>query len=256
MSHRLTTRPTPTTTAPRQGRFGNTVHAFSIDAGPRRLSVMASSRVTASQPDQRDPDSTPAWEEIATGVREQSIAAWFDVSEFVFDSPRVISSDVFRQFAAESFPSGRPVLAGAIDLSSRIHVRFEYDASATDVTTSPEESLKLKRGVCQDFAHVALAGLRSLGVPARYVSGYLRTVPPEGPPRLVGADQSHAWLSVWCGDVAGWIDLDPTNDCLCAVDHVPIAWSRDYSDVAPISGVFLGGGNHKLEVAVDVEPVA
>jgi transglutaminase-like putative cysteine protease len=255
VSHKLTIRPTPTTTAQRQDWFGNTVHAFSIDAGHRRLSVTASSRVTASQPDLCDPDSTPAWEEIANGVREQSIAGWFDVSEFTFDSPRVISSDVFRDFAAESFPPGRPILAGAVDLSSRIHEGFDYDASATDVTTSPEESLKLKRGVCQDFAHVALAALRSLGVPARYVSGYLRTVPPEGQPRLVGADQSHAWLSVWCGD-AGWIDLDPTNDCLCSVDHIPIAWGRDYADVTPISGVFLGGGHHKLEVAVDVEPVA
>lgn len=253
-SHRLTIRPTPATTHRRQDWFGNTVQAISIDAGHRRLSVTASSRVTASPPETPEPDATPAWEAIASGVRQQSITDWLSASEFVFDSPRVNSSVTFREFAAESFPADRPILAGALDLSSRIYKGFKYDTSATTVTTSPEEALRQKRGVCQDFAQVALAALRSLGLPARYVSGYLRTVPPPGKQRLVGADESHAWLSVWCGD-AGWIDLDPTNDCLCSADHIPIAWGRDYSDVAPISGVFLGGGQHSLDVSVDVEPI-
>jgi transglutaminase-like putative cysteine protease len=140
-----------------------------------------------------------------------------------------------------------------MDLMKRIHSDIQYDPTVTTVSTPVDEVFRHRRGVCQDLAHLSIACLRSLGLAARYVSGYLRTLPPPGQPRLVGADASHAWLAVYCGD-SGWVDLDPTNNVLAATDHVTLAWGRDYSDVCPIKGVFIGGGQHALRVAVDVVP--
>jgi transglutaminase-like putative cysteine protease len=123
------------------------------------------------------------------------------------------------------------------------------------VHTATIEAFRLRRGVCQDFAQIEIACLRSIGIPARYVSGYLRTYPPPGKPRLVGADQSHAWVAAYCGPELGWVEIDPTNNCVCGTDHIPIAWGRDYGDVVPMRGVFLGGGSHQLKVSVDVQPI-
>ena len=161
----------------------------------------------------------------------------------------------FEQYARHSFPTGRPILEAVLDLNQRIHRDFQYDPAATHVHTPTEEAYALRRGVCQDFSHVQIACLRALGLSARYVSGYLRTHAPTGQPRLIGADQSHAWVSVYCGQRIGWIDVDPTNDKLSDLDHIPIAWGRDYSDVVPVRGVFLGGGKHQVTVSVDVAPV-
>jgi transglutaminase-like putative cysteine protease len=158
------------------------------------------------------------------------------------------------EFARPSFPAGRPIAAACLDLKSRIHREFVYDPVATTITTPLVEVLAQRRGVCQDFAHLAIGCLIALGIPARYVSGYLRTTPPDGKPRLVGADASHAWLSVWCGGTT-WLDLDPTNDHANPSDFVTIAWGRDYQDVSPMRGVLLGGGSQKLVVEVDVEPL-
>jgi transglutaminase-like putative cysteine protease len=253
-SHRMTISPTPVNVSKRRDWFGNNVQSFSLNENHRRLSVVAKSRVSVSPQTVPEAVNTPAWEDIATGVRDASLNGWFEVCEFTFESPSISRQDEFSEFAADCFTAGRPILAAAIDLTTKIFRDFKYDPRATTVTTRPEEVLKVKHGVCQDFAHVAIATLRALGLPARYVSGYLRTIPPAGQPRMVGADASHAWFSVWCGD-AGWIDLDPTNDCVCSTDHIPIAWGRDYSDVAPIRGVFMGGGDHTLAVSVDVEPL-
>ncbi|MBI1314035.1 transglutaminase family protein [bacterium] len=253
-SHRLMIRPSPESIFRRKDWFGNLVESFSLDENHRKLTVTATSRVTVNPQTVPQPDQTPAWGDIATGVRERTVDDWLSVCEFIFDSPVVTRGSVFQEFASDCFPPGRPVLAGAIALTSKIHREFKYDARATTVTTRPEDALAARHGVCQDFAHVAIACLRTLGIPARYVSGYLRTIPPPGKTRLVGADASHAWLAVW-GGAAGWIDLDPTNDCVCSIDHIPIAWGRDYSDVAPIRGVFIGGGQHTLSVSVDVEPL-
>lgn len=253
-SHRMLIRPAPGNVTRRKDWFGNLVQSFSLDESHRKLRLTATSRVTVSPQNVPDPAQTLKWEDTASGIREQTMDGWFDVIEFVFDSPLAHRDDVFRDFAADCFPPGQPVLAGAVTLMTKIFNEFKYDPRATTVVTRPNEALSLKHGVCQDFAHVAISCLRSLGIPARYVSGYLRTIPPPGKERLVGADASHAWFSVWCGD-AGWIDLDPTNDKVCSTDHIPIAWGRDYSDVAPIRGVFTGGGQHTLNVSVDVQPL-
>ena len=171
-------------------------------------------------------------------------------------SPRIEPARVYADHARNLFTPERPILNALEDLTHWIHASFTYDKDSTHVHTSVDEVFALKRGVCQDFAHVMVAILRSLGLAARYVSGYLRTLPPQGKPRLVGADQSHAWVSVYAGPNLGWVDVDTTNNGFCSLDHVPIAWGRDYSDVVPFRGVFLGDGRHQLDVSVDVCPMS
>ena len=253
-SHRLVIRPTPGHSSRRKDDFGNFVHALSIEESHRRLSITATSRVTVDEVPLPAADTTPSWEDISSSIAQSSDPNWFHACRFLFDSPRVRQGAAFREYALKSFPGKRPILEGVLDLTSRIHRDFKYDANATQVDTLTEDAFKLRRGVCQDFAHIQIACLRSLGLPARYVSGYLRTIPPPGKPRLVGVDQSHAWLSVYCGP-AGWIDVDPTNDTACRTDHIPLAFGRDYKDVTPVRGVFLGGGQHTLKVEVDVCPL-
>jgi transglutaminase-like putative cysteine protease len=252
--HRLNTHPAPQFSARRKDAFGNHVHAFSIEESHKQLTVIAQSRVTVCAPELNDPHGRP-WEQIARGLLSETDAAWLEASRFAFDSPRIRRNPEFADYARASFTPGRPILEAALDLNRRIHRDFSYDQEATHVGTTTEEAFEMRSGVCQDFAHIETAGLRSLGIPTRYVSGYLRTVPPPGQPRLIGADQSHAWVAVYCGPELGWVHLDPTNDCLCATDHITIAWGRDYGDVVPLRGVFLGGGEHQLKVAVDVTPI-
>jgi transglutaminase-like putative cysteine protease len=253
-SHRLTIRPLPAAASKRKDCYGNLVHVFSIQESHRKLAVTATSRVSVTPRDLPDPAGTPDWEQVAADVAEQRDPNWFDVCEFLFDSPNIAHSAELADYARTSCSADRPVLDAVLDLTRRIQADFKYEAGATHVGTRPGEALRLKRGVCQDFAQVQIGCLRSLGLPARYVSGYLRTIPPFGQPRLVGADQSHAWASAYCGP-AGWIDVDPTNNLACSTDHIPVAWGRDYSDVAPITGVFLGGGKRQLKVSVDVRPL-
>ncbi len=253
--HRLTTHPTPQFSSRRKDAFGNVVNAFSIEENHRQLTVTATNRVTVSSHSLPADDSTPAWESVPAAIQEQSDPEWIASARFAFDSPRIACSEEFADYARQSYAPSRPVLAAARDLTSRIHRDFQYDKSATVVTTATSDAFRLRKGVCQDFAHIQIACLRSIGLPARYVSGYLRTYPPPGKPRLVGADQSHAWVSSYCGPEIGWVEFDPTNNCICGTDHVPIAWGRDYGDVVPMRGVFLGGGAHQLKVSVDVMPV-
>lgn len=252
--HSLLIKPRPVYTDRRRDNYGNHVHAFSVETSHRRLEVTASSRVQVLERELPDPASTTPWEEIAASVHEQTADDWLEACQFVFDSPAVHARPEMAQYAAATFTPERPVLEALIDFTSRLRREFEYDTKATHVGTSTDEAFRLRRGVCQDFAHVQIACLRSLGIPARYVSGYLRTIPPPGKSRLVGADQSHAWVSAWCG-AAGWIDVDPTNAVVCSTDHVTLAWGRDYNDVCPIKGTFLGGGTHSLQVSVDVAPL-
>jgi len=197
-------------------------------------------------------NSGPAWEVVRDGVRGQTDPNWLECAPFVFNSPRVSAAPEYRDYALLSFPAGISAVVGARDLTARIHREFTYDTRATTVSTRTEEVFAHRRGVCQDFAHVQLACLRSIGLPCRYVSGYLRTLPPAGQARLIGADQSHAWLAVYCGDALGWVEFDPTNNCVCGTDHISIAWGRDYGDVVPFRGAFTGGGEHTLSVSVDV----
>ena len=200
------------------------------------------------------PEFAPAWDEVARSLPSDLSDAGVDAYQFVFESPRIPQGAAFAAYALPSFPPGRPLTEALLDLTARIYKEFRFDSKATNVRTSPEEVLRSKRGVCQDFAHLQVACLRSLGLASRYVSGYIRTYPPPGRPRLVGADASHAWVSVYCPG-AGWLDLDPTNNLIPSESHVKLAWGRDYGDVSPVRGVILGGRDHKLEVGVDMEPL-
>ena len=195
-----------------------------------------------------------AWERVKAVLSESREPEALEADQFAFDSPFTFSNEAF-DYARQSFQSGRPILEAAIDLTSRIFNDFKYEGGVTDIHTPVDKVFADRRGVCQDFAHLQIACLRALGLPARYVSGYLRTHPPEGQERRIGADASHAWLAIWVPE-AGWIDLDPTNDMIPRDEHITIAWGRDYGDVSPINGMMIGGGDQRVEVAVDVRPLS
>jgi transglutaminase-like putative cysteine protease len=237
-----------------QDYFGNPIAFFTLQDPHRKLTVEALSRVEVKPRDLPSPGETPAWEAVAAMLAHESGPGMQESVEFCFDSPFIATSEELADFARPSFPPDQPILAGLLDLNHRIYRDFTYDPKATTLATPLEQVLKEKRGVCQDFAHLSIACLRSLGLAARYVSGYLMTRPPPGKVKLKGSDASHAWLSAFVPGF-GWIDFDPTNDCIPGVEHVTTAWGRDYQDVSPLSGVVLGGGDHSLKVAVDVEPL-
>jgi transglutaminase-like putative cysteine protease len=234
--------------------FGNHVTFFAVQAPHRLLTVVANSTVEVTPVEVPPAAGTPAWEAVCDALRHDRSAASLEAYQYVFDSPYVASTTLLRQYAIPSFPPGQPLLVAVLDLSWRIHTEFTYDSTATSVDTSLSEVLHTRHGVCQDFAHVQIGCLRALGLAARYVSGYLVTQPPPGHPHLVGADASHAWVSVYCPGF-GWIDVDPTNNVLPSESHITVACGRDYGDVSPIQGVFLGGGQHSVKIAVDVMPV-
>ncbi|WP_200306892.1 transglutaminase-like domain-containing protein, partial [Paracraurococcus ruber] len=194
------------------------------------------------------------WERVRDLARAGGRLAW-QAAEYRFDSPMVPALPAAGAYAAESFPPGRPVLEGLLDLNGRIRREFRFRAGVTDISTPVAEVLRRREGVCQDFSQVMISGLRALGLPARYVSGYIRTRPPPGQPRRRGADQSHAWVGAWLGPEHGWVDLDPTNDVVVRDEHVVLGWGRDYGDISPVRGVMLGGGEHGLSIGVDLEPV-
>jgi transglutaminase-like putative cysteine protease len=246
--------PTPPVTSAHFDYFGNTLTSFTLQEPHDCLIVEAQSSLEVNAIAPPDFSGSPPWEAVresfAGAPSDEVLAAW----QFVFDSQRVRSNPELAAYARESFPAGRPLLAAALDLMRRIHQDFRFDKKATEVATPVQTFFEKRRGVCQDFAHLQIGCMRSLGLPARYVSGYLRTMPPPGRPRLVGADASHAWCSAWCPGT-GWVDFDPTNNCVPSDGHITVAWGRDYGDVSPIYGVLLGGARHTLRVEVDVTPV-
>ena len=251
LSSELIVEPTPTSWTERADFFGNPVVAFAVDGPFDQLSVVSTSSVSVSGREPL-PATGPAWEQardrLAADLSPEMLAA----REFCFESPLVPTSLGVRSYAEPSFAGGRPLVEGVADLTERIFHDFAYDPGFTTVTTPLEEVLQFRRGVCQDFAHLAIGCLRSLGLAARYVSGYLETAPPPGEERLIGADASHAWPSVFIPGW-GWLDVDPTNDKIVGSTYVTTAWGRDYSDVSPLKGIVFGGGDsHTLEVSVDV----
>jgi transglutaminase-like putative cysteine protease len=252
--HRLRIRPSPINTHRRTDYFGNILTVFSIDENHEELTISAISRVTVGLPESKTSSQEMAWETVRQKLASRANSYWLETSSFLFDSPRVQRAEIYAEYARQSFLPGTSVLVAALDLVRRIHRDFTYDSKATETHTPTADAFEIRKGVCQDFAHIMIACLRSIGIPARYLSGYLRTIPPAGKPRLVGADQSHAWVSVYCGPEVGWVELDPTNSCLCGLDHIPIAWGRDYSDVVPVRGAYLGGGESAIGVSVDVVP--
>ena len=246
--------PGPSLRKSRPDYFGNQLCFFSIQEVHARLEVITRSRVAVQAAKIPEAASSPPWEQVAALFRDPVSPEVVEPYQFVFDSPQVRASFELAEYALQSFSPGIPLLAGAMDLTRRIFRDFKYDPKATTIATPLEEVLKKRRGVCQDFAHLGIACLRSLGLPARYVSGYLRTHAPPGKKKLVGSDASHAWLSLFCPD-AGWVDFDPTNDLMPAEEHVTVAFGRDFGDVSPFSGILTGGGNHEVKVAVDVLPL-
>jgi transglutaminase-like putative cysteine protease len=252
--HRLVVRPAPAFTSRRLDYFGNPVTHFAVQEGHRRLSVTSISKVNLLPRPFPDPAQTPAWETIRDALPQDLSQQGLANYQFCFDSPHVACHEELARYARQSFTAGRPIAAAVVELTARMFRDFHYDPAATTISTPTLEAFSLKRGVCQDLAHVQIACLRSLGLAARYVSGYLQTHPPQGQPKRVGADASHAWVSAYCGS-AGWLDVDPTNNLLPQWEHVTLAWGRDYSDVCPINGLFVGGGNHAMTVSVNVEPL-
>ena len=254
LAHDVLITPQPSVSRERLDYFGNRTLYFSVREPHRSLDVVATSLVDIAPLRPARLDQSPPWEEIRDRLRRERRRDLLDAFSFTFDSPYIELGENVRDYAAPSFTPGRPVLAAVRELTHRIYEDFEYDPGATDLTTSIETVLAERRGVCQDFAHLQIACLRAFGLPARYVSGYLVTHPAPGRPRLVGADASHAWISVFAPDL-GWTDFDPTNDLLPSDEHVTVAHGRDFSDVTPVKGVILGGGRHEVRVSVDVEPL-
>jgi transglutaminase-like putative cysteine protease len=233
--------------------FGNATEWLALYEPHTVIDISAESRVTASPPEEHAPETSEAWEDVRARL-ETMAPETHEIVQYIFDSPLTAFTADLPGYALKSFTPGRPLLAAALELMSRIHHDFRYDTTVTDAATPVDRVFEIRAGVCQDLAHIGIAAMRSLGLPARYVSGYLLTRPPPGQERLVGADASHAWFSVWAPPF-GWIDLDPTNDLIPGEGHITVAWGRDYSDVAPINGIVTGGGDHLIEVGVDVIPV-
>jgi transglutaminase-like putative cysteine protease len=254
ISTTMTIEPQPSVGSEGRDYFGNPVHYLTVQEPHDRLVVEARSRIEV-QPDTRSADlaSSLTWQEVRALV-EAGGADVLEPYQFAFESPAALTSEAVQAYVLESFAPARPILEAAMDLTSRIHRDFEYRGGVSDVSTPVADVLRMRQGVCQDFAHLEIACLRSLGLPARYVSGYLLTRPPEGKEKLVGSDASHAWVSVWAG-AHGWVDFDPTNDMIPGVEHITVGWGRDYNDVSPINGFIVGGGAHQVLVAVDVAPV-
>ncbi len=235
--------------------FGNLVTWLFVDLPHPGFEVTAEAVVNVRLPDPPPAEETPVWEAVAAAARAGGAVAW-RAAEFLFESPMAMASAEAAAYAAESFPPGRPILQGLLELNQRIYQDFTFRSGVTTLATPVSEIMERREGVCQDFTHLMLSALRGNGLPARYVSGYIRTRPPPGMTRRLGSDQSHAWVSCWTGPEHGWIDLDPTNGIVVRDEHVVLAWGRDYSDITPVRGMILGGGAHTLTVRVDLEPVA
>jgi transglutaminase-like putative cysteine protease len=253
--HSLIIEPAPTWRQDLTDYFGNPVSVLGIDAEHHEMVMHARSLVRVERPGKPDISVGIGWEQFRQRLAGPTNGLDLDVVQYSLPSPATMTSSDVIAYASPSFQPGKSILAAAWDLTSRIFKDFTFDGQATDVTTPVSEVLRQRRGVCQDFAHLALACLRAYRVPARYVSGYLLTRPPEGMPRLQGADASHAWISVWAPET-GWVDFDPTNNIVPSDEHIVFAFGREYADVSPISGVLLGGGRHAVAVAVDVVPMA
>jgi transglutaminase-like putative cysteine protease len=238
-----------------QDFFGNRLTWIEIEEPHKTLTVKLSARVTVDAATEPDALTTPPWESVREEAFATSDVDPLSPAQFLFPSRMVSLDPEIRDYTRESFPARRPVLDAAIELMKRLKSDITYEIGATTVTTTPPMSFALRRGVCQDYAHIMISGLRGIGLPAAYVSGYLRSAPRTDATRLQGADAMHAWVLVWCGSQAGWIGLDPTNAIAASDEHVVLAIGRDYTDVAPMDGVVFGSGGQRIDVAVSVLPV-
>ncbi len=257
-AHEVLIQPVPAQQRALIDAFGNPLTEIAIETAHTALDIVARTIVTVAPRCAPDPAQTPAWET----VREQLAyrAAWrpepavLEATQFLFESPHTRVKRSLRTYASDCFAPGRPILAAAIALMDKIHREFKFDSTATNVTTPVMTVFETKRGVCQDFSHLMISCLRSSGLAARYVSGYLLTHPAPGKPRRIGTDVSHAWVALFIPGL-GWIDLDPTNNLLPSIEHITLGWGRDFSDVTPLRGVINGGGEQTLDIKVTVEPL-
>jgi transglutaminase-like putative cysteine protease len=252
VAHTVEIKPVPATRTKRVDFFGTPTESVLIDTPHRMLRIDSRSRVYVERFAPGRGDHSPAWEGVREACFDSNDLSGASPISYVFPSPLVPIIDAVTDYAAVSFPQGCGILTGAVDLMARIHDEFKYDPKATVISTPLTEVMEKRHGVCQDFAHIMISGMRGLGLPAAYVSGYLRTIPPPGKERLQGADATHAWVSVWCGEALGWIGFDPTNNILVENDHIVLTTGRDFSDVSPVDGVIVGSRKQKLAVAVDV----
>ena len=247
--HQLSVAPVPALRRDTTDSFGNAIVMLDIETAHTEFVLEAFSRVETQRRQAINLTATTPWDQ------PQPLPPFdLDVMQFRCASALTLASAEIADYARISFAVGRPVLEGSMDLILRIFQEFKFDPTATDVATPTAQAFKLRRGVCQDFSHVALSCLRALRIPCRYVSGYLLTRPPPGQKKLQGADASHAWISIWAPET-GWADFDPTNGLIVQDEHVTVAFGRDYIDVSPISGVLIGGGAHTVSVSVDVGEV-
>ena len=257
-AHEVIIKPAPTQQRNIIDAFGNPLTEIAIESAHTSLDIIAKSTVAVTQRPVLDPEKTAAWETVRDTLAYR--AAWhpepaiLDATQFLFESPYARVKRNLRAYAGDCFEPGRPILAAAAALMAKIHREFKFDAAATNVTTPVMKFFEQKRGVCQDFTHLMISCLRSTGLAARYVSGYLLTRPAPGKPRHVGTDVSHAWVALFVPG-NGWIDLDPTNNVMPSLEHITLGWGRDFSDVTPLRGVINGGGEQILEVKVTVETV-
>jgi transglutaminase-like putative cysteine protease len=252
ISARLEITPKETDFRVREDFFGNKTAYFAITEPHREFSITAVSEVDVlGKVRQLDLSQSTSWEEVKTILQQDTHADVLDARQYTLDSPDVITSPDLAAYAQPSFTSGRPLFASVYDLMQRIHRDFTFDPEFTTLSTPLKTVLEHRRGVCQDFAHLAIGCIRSCGLAARYISGYIETLPSPGQEKLVGSDASHAWFSVYLPDV-GWMDFDPTNNQIPGDQHIIVAWGRGYSDVTPLKGVVFGGQDHELKVSVDV----
>jgi len=251
LEHTLEIEPHPASTSLHTDYFGNEVMFMTVEGAHRQLRVTARNRVALLPAFVPDSSETPAWESVRGLCRTDRSVRVLEAGEYMFGSPQAGIRQAYADYAEPSFPIGRPILESVLDLTGRIFNDFQFDGTATTVSTPLEQVFEQRSGVCQDFAHLQIACLRSIGLPARYVSGYLETIPPPGQPKLVGVDASHAWVAFFCPGI-GWIDVDPTNNLLPSMQHITLGWGRDFGDISPVRGVLTGGEQHALSVGVDV----
>lgn len=255
LSSRLQIEPAPSDVRERKDFFGNRITHFSIQDSHEQLVVTAISDVSVAPPFSLSTTGNQcSWESVQSRLATSNNHRELEALPYLHDSPLISRFQQLAEYARPSFPANRSLEDAAFDLMQRIYHDFTYDPGVTTIATPLAEVMETRRGVCQDFAHLGIACLRAMGLAARYVSGYLETVPPPGQERLVGADASHAWFSVY-SPTSGWLDFDPTNNQRPVEQHITVAWGRDFSDVSPLRGVALGGGKHKVSVSVDVARV-
>jgi transglutaminase-like putative cysteine protease len=252
ISERIVTDPAPARRRDGLDHFGNHVTWLFMDMPHADFDVTSEAVVEVDREPPPDPSATPSWEEV---VEAANTTEGWQAVEFRFPTAMAPLDPAAKAYVGESFTEGRPVLAALLELNDRFYADFRFRSGVTGISTPVSEVMGRREGVCQDFSHAMIAGLRGMGIPARYTSGYIRTKPPPGQVKRQGADQSHAWVGAWLGPEHGWIDVDPTNGIVIRDEHVLLGWGRDFSDVSPVRGVILGGGDHVVTVGVDLEPM-